>query len=173
MKIIVTEYDKNWISLFEVEADKIREVFQDDLIDIHHIGSTSVPHLKAKPIIDIMPVVKEIERVDLHNEAMIELGYEPLGEFGIQGRRYFRKGGGNRTHHIHIFQKRNDLAIERHLAVRDYLRTHPKKAAEYGELKAKLAKQFPLNNEGYCDGKDKFVQHLEQQALKWMQDNQR
>lgn len=171
MKIIVTEYDKNWVTLFEAEAEKIREVFQDELVDIHHIGSTSVPNLKAKPIIDMMPVVKEIARVDLHNEAMIKLGYEPLGEFGIRGRRYFRKGGENRTHHIHMFQVDNLLAIERHLAVRDYLRLNKEIANEYGELKAKLAKQFPLDNEGYCDGKDDFVQNLEQRALAWMGEN--
>lgn len=171
MKIIVTEYDEGWISLFEAEEKKIREVFQDELVDIHHIGSTSVPNMKAKPIIDIMPVVKDIEQVDLYSEAMIELGYEPLGEFGIQGRRYFRKGKENRTHHIHIFQENNLSAIERHLAVRDYLRSHKEKATEYGELKAKLARQFPLDNESYCDDKDDFVKNLEQLALKWMQEN--
>lgn len=173
MKIIVTDYDPNWVSLFEGEAEKISNILQEELITVHHIGSTAVPHLKAKPIIDIMPVVKNIDQIDQYNEAFTKIGYELLGEFGITGRRYLRKGGVNRTHHIHIFQQDNHLDIERHLAVKDYLRAHEEIANEYGSLKEKLAGQFPLDNEGYCDGKDDFVQSLEQRALRWTQKNQR
>lgn len=126
-----------------------------------------MPELKAKPIIDIMPIVKEIARIDLYNDAMIELDYEPLGEYGIPGRRYFRKGEETRTHHIHIFQQNNRLDITRHLAVRDYLRTHQDKALAYGELKEKLAAKFPFDNERYCNGKDEFVKSLEHLALTW------
>src|SRR4051794_14157180 len=117
MNIIVTEYVESWVQLFKSEATKIQEIFKDEIVEIHHIGSTAVPGLKAKPIIDIMPIVQNIEIVDMFNEKMNEIGYEPLGEFGIKGRRYFRKGGENRTHQIHIFQFDNDVGIERHLAV--------------------------------------------------------
>lgn len=167
MHVIVTESNKDWPILFRQEADKIEAILKQELIAIHHIGSTSVPGLKAKPIIDIMPVVKDIEKIDSYNKEMTSLGYEALGEFGIPGRRYFRKGGSHRTHHIHIFEEENSTDIERHLAVRDYLRAHQDTADEYGELKAKLAQQFPNDSGAYSDGKDDFVKQLEETALEW------
>ena len=88
-KVEVTPYNKQWISLFEKEANKLHELFGSEIINIHHIGSTSVKGLKAKPIIDLMPVVKNINRVDEFNTVMVTIGYEPKGENGIYGRRYF------------------------------------------------------------------------------------
>ena len=167
MNIIVTNYDENWVQLFKSEAKKVREIFKDEIVEIHHIGSTAVPNLMAKPIIDMMPIVKDIESVDSYNAKMMEIGYEPLGEFGLRGRRYFRKGGNNRTHQVHIYQFDNELEIERHLAVRDYLRTHRKEAIEYGALKERLADQFSKDIEGYSAGKDEFVKNLEQRAIEW------
>jgi GrpB-like predicted nucleotidyltransferase (UPF0157 family) len=171
INVIVTNYNENWVKSFKEEAKRIREVLADEIVEIYHIGSTSVPGLKAKPIIDIMPIVKDIKAVDTFNTEMTEIGFEPLGEFGISGRRYFRKGGENRTHHVHIFQFDNKYEIERHLAVRDYLRSHKKEAIEYGNLKEQLAKEFPMDIEGYIVGKDEFVKNLEQKALEWQQKN--
>lgn len=173
MNIIVTEYDDNWIRLFEKEATMISEIFKDELVEIHHIGSTAVPNLKAKPIIDIMPTVKDIEKVDSFNEKMIEIGYEPLGELEMKGRRYFRKGGENRTHQVHIFQYDNENEIERHLAVRDYLKSHPEAVIEYGMLKEQLAEEFPKDIEGYSIGKNDFVKNLERRALDWRKNHNR
>lgn len=171
MKIRVVEHNKIWAEKFEEEAIKIKKILGDNLAEIYHIGSTSVSGLLAKPIIDIMPVVYDIEAIDIHNTEFTELGYEPMGEYGIIGRRFFRKGGDDRTHHIHIFQIDNDYDISRHLAVRDYLRTHSKEAVVYGELKKKLALKFPEDNEGYCDGKDSYVKSLERKALEWYNKN--
>lgn len=167
MNVNVKDYDKNWVQLFRTEAKEIGKIFKDNIVEIHHIGSTAVPGLKVKPIIDMMPIVKNIEIVDLLNEMMIKIGYEPLGELGIKGRRYFRKGGENRTHQIHIFQFDNVLEIERHLAVRDYLKTHKEDVIEYGKLKELLANEFPKDIEGYSNGKDKFVKSLERKAIEW------
>ncbi|TMV47369.1 GrpB family protein [Paenibacillus mesophilus] len=165
MNVVVTEYSDNWKREFSEESQKIKDIFGDELIDIHHIGSTSVPGLKAKPIIDMMPVVKDIEKVDRFNEQMERLGYECMGELGMEGRRYFRKGGDDRTHQVHVFQGDNKEHIIRHLAVRDYLRAHPDEANRYGNLKESLAKQFPKDIEAYMDGKDAFVKELERKAL--------
>ncbi|MCP3032272.1 GrpB family protein [Halobacillus sp. A1] len=173
MNIMVTKYDENWNELYKKEALKIREIFNGELVDIHHIGSTAVPHLKAKPIIDIMPVVNHVEKVDDFNEQMIEIGYEPLGELGIVGRRYFRKGGENRTHQIHFFQNDNKSEIERHLAVRDYLKSHSEDRNEYGNLKERLAQQFPKDIERYSEGKNDFVQDLERKAMEWKRNHDR
>lgn len=167
MKVVIKEHKEKWLQMFEEESRGIWDIFGDELIDIHHIGSTSVSDLKAKPIIDIMPVVKHIEKVDSFNEQMIGIGYEPLGEFGIKGRRYFRKGGEYRTHQVHVFEEDNKKDIDRHLAVRDYLRTHPEAIKRYGSLKENLVKKFPNDIETYINGKDTFVKELEQKALQW------
>ncbi|MBM7599586.1 GrpB-like predicted nucleotidyltransferase (UPF0157 family) [Virgibacillus halotolerans] len=167
MKVRVMNYDAQWSKNFRAEAKKIRDILGDELVDIHHFGSTAVPGIRAKPIIDIMPLVKEIKRVDSFNDQMIALGYEPLGEYGIKGRRYFRKGEDNRTHQMHMFQFDNAQEIDRHLAVRDYLRKHPEAARAYGDLKAKLALRHPEDIEAYMNGKDAFVKELEKKALDW------
>lgn len=117
-----------------MEAEKIKEILKEEIIEIHHIGSTAIPGLKSKPIIDIMPIVKDIENINKYNEKMFEIGYEALGELGMKGRRYFRKGGENRTHQLHILQADNFTQIERHLAVRDYLNSHNGVAEEYKDL---------------------------------------
>lgn len=167
MRVEVTGYQEKWNQIFNEESDRIIDIFGDELIDIHHIGSTSVRGLKAKPIIDMMPIVKQIENVDLYTAQMAKLGYEALGEFGIKGRRYFRKGGDNRTHQIHVFQLDNTEDIDRHLAVRDYLREHCEDAQRYGDLKENLARQFPRDIEAYVNGKDTFVKELEKKAVHW------
>ncbi|MBO3444915.1 GrpB family protein [Clostridium sp. CCUG 7971] len=167
MNIVVVDYNPEWPFLFQKEADSIKEILKDELVEIHHIGSTSVKNLKAKPIIDIIPVVNNIEKVDKYNHEFENLGYELMGEYGIKGRRFFRKGLENRTHHIHIFEVSDTHNIKRHLAVRDYLRTHPEKAHEYGELKQELANKYPYDIESYCLGKDSFVKELEKNAVAW------
>ncbi|MFB7138239.1 GrpB family protein [Gottfriedia sp. NPDC056225] len=167
MNVIVINHDEDWKDLFQAEAKQIREILKDELIEIHHIGSTSVPNLKAKPIIDMLPIVKNIENVDKYNDKLAEIGYEGLGEFGLPGRRYFRKGGENRTHQMHMYQIDNEKEIERHLAVPAYLREHEDEMKEYGELKAQLAEKFPTDINGYMDGKDAFVKEVERRAIEW------
>ena len=167
MKVEVVPYRGEWPAAYEREAAAIREILGGLLLEIHHIGSTAVPGLAAKPIIDILPVVTDIAAVDALYPRFEAVGYECMGELGIPGRRYFRKGGENRTHQIHIFGRTSRHDIRRHLAVRDYLRTHPAAAAAYGSLKAGLAARYPADIEGYCDGKDAFVKDLEQKALAW------
>ena len=165
--IVITEYNPLWAELFETEATKIKNILGENCIEIYHIGSTSVVGLAAKPIIDIMPVVYSLKAVDKVAVKFEKIGYEYMGEFGILGRRYLRKGGDERTHQIHIFSKESTYDIERHLAVRDYLRTHPTICKQYSELKKKLANQYPFDIEGYCDGKEQFVTQLERHALDW------
>ena len=166
MHVRVVAYSEEWVSRFQQEVELLCPIFGDNLVEIYHIGSTSVAGLQAKPIIDIMPVVADIARVDECNAALQALGYEGMGEFGIPGRRYFRKGGDDRTHQIHAFQL-GSPNVERHLAFRDYMRAHPDVAERYGILKAELAQQFPEDIYGYMDGKDAFIKAVEQEALLW------
>lgn len=163
----VASYDPKWSAMYEREKNIMIQILGEEAVSIYHIGSTAVPGLAAKPIIDIMPVVKDIEKVDQLQSQFEAIGYEYMGEFGMPGRRYLRKGGDERTHQIHIFEACNQKDVLRHLAVRDYLRLHSKAQKRYGKLKKELAEQFPESIESYCDGKDSFVKELEATALAW------
>ncbi len=165
--IILAEYNPLWIKMFEAEAMKIENILGENCIEVHHIGSTSVVGLAAKPIIDIMPIVYNLADVDKVATEFEKIGYEYMGEFGISGRRYLRKGGDERTHQIHIFSVKSVYDIERHLAVRDYLRSHTVACEQYANLKRKLANKYPYDIWGYCDWKEEFVQQLEKEALGW------
>ncbi|OLO25715.1 hypothetical protein BTA37_28685 [Priestia megaterium] len=167
MNITVVEHNPNWKYEYLKEEYLIKEILQKELVNIFHIGSTSIPDLKAKPIIDILLVVNDIEELDNYSDQFEKLEYEVMGEFGIKQRRYYRKGGGNRTHQIHAFQYDNIQEIERHLSFRDYLRQNQMIKNEYGTLKAELAHKFSNDIEGYSNGKDKFVKNIEKEALKW------
>ena len=163
--ITVMNYDSEWPLKYVKERDYITTILKDNCVSIYHIGSTSVPGLDAKPIIDIMVVVRSLEGVDTVAEKFLDIGYEYLGEFGITGRRYLRKGGDERTHQIHIFQADDWNNIGRHLAFRDYMRTHEKERNEYAKIKKNLAQKFPYDIDGYCDGKENFVREMESRAL--------
>jgi GrpB-like predicted nucleotidyltransferase (UPF0157 family) len=140
----------------------------DVVVAIHHIGSTAIAGLPAKPIIDVLLEVKDIERLDRDTPRLEALGYEAKGEFGIPGRRYFRKDDarGIRTHHVHAF-KAGNAHIARHLAFRDYMRAHPDEAQTYGALKQRLTHEHPHDSEAYIDGKDAFIKEQERRALAW------
>ncbi len=166
-QVVVVPYDPTWPARFEAEAARLRKVFGPLVCAVHHIGSTSVVGLPAKPIIDILLEVRDIQAVDACDAAMVALGYEPKGEYGIPGRRYFRKGQTRRTHHVHAFQHDNRVEIERHLAFRDYLRAHAAEAHRYAQLKQELARRHPRDIEAYMDGKDALVKELERRALEW------
>ncbi|RPJ95226.1 GrpB family protein [Rummeliibacillus sp. TYF005] len=165
MKVRLTDYSVDWPQMFQIEAEFLKTIFGDEIIKCEHFGSTSVYGMKAKPVIDMMCIVKSIEKVDLFNKRMEYLGYDVAGEWGITGRRLFRKGGENRTHHIHFYQFDNP-EIERHLIFRDYLRNHPQEVAEYSRFKEELAQRYETTSD-YSPAKKKFVSEMEQKALSW------
>lgn len=166
-RVGIASYNPNWKEMFKEESEKIRNVLGDIIIDTHHIGSTAIPGIKAKPVIDILVETKNIEAVDRYNSKMKELGYEAMGEYRIPKRRFFRKGGNNRTHHIHIFQVGNE-EIERHINFKEYLIAHPKKAREYSKLKEKLVNKHSYDVENYINGKSDFIKEIDRKAkLRW------
>lgn len=166
-KIIVTPYNPCWADIYSREASLLVTVCGGLLVCVHHIGSTAVPGLAAKPIIDILGEVSDINAVDQLSPALRKLGYAAWGENGLPGRRYFTKGGENRTHHLHIFSSSDPEAL-RHLYFRDYLCFHPQVAAEYAALKIKLALQHRHDPEGYSLGKSVFIAKIEKLALEWV-----
>ncbi len=166
-KVEVVPPDPAWAQTFEEEAGQITAALGDEVVAVHHIGSTAIPGISAKPIVDFLVEVHRIEAVDDLSGAMTERGYEAWGEHGLPGRRFFMRGrGSRRVCHIHVFQEGTREA-ERHLAFRDYMVSHPEDARAYGCLKERLAKEFSTDIEAYMDGKDAFIKDAERKALSW------
>ncbi|MEC1507498.1 bifunctional GNAT family N-acetyltransferase/GrpB family protein [Bacillus haynesii] len=165
-KVKVVSYQKEWKGEFFKEKKQLEALFQNEVLHIHHIGSTSIPGMSAKPIIDILIEVKDLGSAAGFEKGMKMLGYESKGENGIPGRRFFQKGGRNRTHHVHLYESGHP-DIRRHLAFRDYLISHPERAEEYATLKMKLAEMFPLDMAGYVEGKNGWIKEAERLAEQW------
>jgi GrpB-like predicted nucleotidyltransferase (UPF0157 family) len=167
-KVEVVPHDPKWGEAFEVESKSVADALGENVVAVHHIGSTAIPSIYAKSIIDLLVEVKDIIKVDGQNSAMESLGYEVMGEFGIPGRRFFRKDNQEsvRTHHIHTFEIAS-AQVERHLAFRDYMLAHPEDAQKYSELKRELARKYPQNIDKYMDGKDGFIKEMDKKAAQW------
>jgi GrpB-like predicted nucleotidyltransferase (UPF0157 family)/predicted enzyme related to lactoylglutathione lyase len=166
-KVEVLPYNPAWPGLFHSEAQVLADVFGLELLALHHIGSTSVPGLAAKPIIDILAEVDQIEAIDALAPKLAALGYLAKGEAGIPGRRFFIKPSEEeRLYHLHVFQT-GSPDITRHLVLRDYLACHPERAQAYDALKRELAARFPEDIQAYIAGKDTLVKEIEQEALEW------
>lgn len=169
--IIVVDYDPTWAKQYEIASKEVQDILKDELIEIYHIGSTSVPGLAAKPIIDMLVVVKDITTVDAYQAAFENIKYTAMGEYGIKNRRFFLRGPIHRTHHIHIFDIHNQEDIDRHLALPMYLQHHQEARDAYSAIKKEMAKKYPHDIDGYCDGKNAFVKELQLVALQWYKGN--
>jgi GrpB-like predicted nucleotidyltransferase (UPF0157 family)/GNAT superfamily N-acetyltransferase len=161
-KVEVVPYNPAWPHLFESEALLIQQALGANCLELHHIGSTSVPDLAAKPIIDIIPVVQDIKLVDQAASNMEQLGYEALGESGILFRRFFIKHSDDfeNKFNVHVFEK-DTPDIERHLKFRDWMCSHPSDREAYATLKQELAASYPEDIMNYVFGKDAFVASID------------
>lgn len=167
-RVEVTPYQEEWKQLFENENECLKNIFHSINVDIHHIGSTSVPGLSAKPIIDILLSADKLAYIDQATAQIVTAGYEAKGENGIPGRRYFQKSDKNgiRKVHLHAFEK-DSHELHRHLVFRDYLIEHPEEAKKYAAIKEKAAKKYEYDIESYIAEKSPLVKELEQKALQW------
>lgn len=167
-RISVVPHDPLWAAEFEKAAADVVAALGPAVLSVHHIGSTSVPGIHAKPVIDMLAVVTDVTAVDRRSAEMERLGYEGLEEFGIDGRRYFRRDdpSGRRTHQIHAFAD-GSRHVTRHLAFREFMRAHPDLAEQYGALKQRLAEAHPTDLDAYQAGKNAFIQEMEARALVW------
>ena len=156
--VIVVPYDDKWPEMFEAESLLIKTLLGGVAKDIHHIGSTSVPGLSAKPIIDILLEVSDIHELDRYNCAMAHAGYVIRGENGISGRRYFIKGGDQRSHQVHAFAS-GDIQVLRHLVFRNYLRENTHIAEMYAEQKHSAARLSRNDAHRYSAHKANFIAH--------------
>jgi len=164
--IEVVSYDPNWKNTFETEKVILAKAIGRNAVKIDHIGSTSVVGLSAKPVIDILIEVTDLTDLDTENKTIAALGYIVKGENGIPGRRYFQKGGNQRSHHVHAFQS-NDIHLLRHRAFKEYLIAHPIIASAYGEIKEEAVAKSDNNIDFYMALKNNFIQKHEKLALKW------
>jgi GrpB-like predicted nucleotidyltransferase (UPF0157 family) len=167
-RIRMVPHDPTWEDEFVRESARLRSALGATVVRIHHIGSTAVPGIYAKPVIDIVLEVRSLDDLDADPAAMESLGYESLGEFGIPHRRFYRKDdqAGVRTHHVHAFAE-GDPNVERHLAFRDYLIAHPDEGVLYSEIKREAARSFPEDIKSYMAAKGPFVKDREALALAW------
>jgi len=148
--------------LFEEERRHIVEACGDAIVAVEHVGSTAVPGLAAKPIIDIMPGVRTLEDGLRCISPIVALGYECIGELGIARRIYFRKGEP-RSHHVHLVEHGGEFWL-RHLAFRDLMRSRPDLVEQYAALKRELAAKVGSDREGYTEAKTPFIQAALAQA---------
>ena len=146
-----------WAEVFACEAAAILDACRPWVTAVHHIGSTSVPGLAAKPVLDMMPVAASPEDGTAAVRKMTALGYRYRGENGIPGRFYFdRTVGGRTVAHVHMFPAGHP-AVRSHLAFRDHLRSHPQAARDYERLKRALAAGYRDDRRTYTDRKAEFV----------------
>src|ERR1044072_3192132 len=171
--IEVVDYNPLWITAFEKEAAVLNVVFGERMLEMHHIGSTAVPGLDAKPIIDILVILDNTDDISNFDRAMEDAGYRVRGECldatipGTPGRFYFTKEThGVRSHHVHVYAK-GHWEISDKLAFRDYLRSHSDKATAYGELKRRIAAQHRFDNIGSMRAKDGYVKSTLLEARGW------
>ena len=160
----VVPYDPAWPALFTAEAARLFSIFGPGLpIRLEHSGSTAVPGLSAKPILDMLGGYPADASVEPYIKAIVRAGYVHRGEQEIPGREFFRRGDP-RSYHLHLAREGGEFWRE-HLAFRDALRRDPKLRDAYAELKLQLARQFPRDRESYIDGKSAFVRQVVERAL--------
>jgi GrpB-like predicted nucleotidyltransferase (UPF0157 family) len=163
--IIVVNYNSDWPVEYELEKQRLLDVIGSDAIDIEHIGSTSVPGLAAKPIIDIAVSLRDFPPRAGVIDALEKCDYVYRGESGVPGRHFFYKGMP-RTHHLHLVA-RNSEVRDKQLLFRDFLRTHPESARKYEKLKHVLAVQYKHDREAYVDAKAPLIEELMAAARSW------
>src|SRR5665213_1454875 len=161
--VTVADYDPTWPTQFEELRSRILRAVGSVAMSVEHVGSTSVPGLAAKPIIDIDVVIAAAIDVILAIGRLATLGYAHLGNLGIKGREAFASPSGLPAHHLYVCV-RGSTALENHLAIREYFRRHSDAAAKYGMLKKRLAEHFPTNVDRYTQGKTDFLLRVLREA---------
>ena len=155
--IEIVDYCSDWPRIFERESKAILAACRPWVTELHHVGSTSVPGLAAKPILDILPVAAGPAEAHEAVSRMTELGYRYRGENGIAGRFYFdRVVDGRTVMHVHMFPAGHD-EVRRHLAFRDHLRRNHEVASEYERLKRELAIRYRDDRRTYTESKANFI----------------
>lgn len=165
--VTLAPHNPAWADMAAAESARIAAAVGDALIVIHHMGSTAIPGIVAKPIVDLMPVVRSLEALEQRRSEIEALGYRWRGEFGIVGRRYcLLERDGKRLFHAHFFAEGHDN-IATQLAFRDYLRAHRDEAQAYEAAKHAAAAAHPDNSLRYNDHKSAWIRACQERAKAW------
>ena len=156
--VVVRPYTPEWPQLYLAEEARLVGCIGEYVLDIQHIGSTSIPGMIAKPILDVAIAVYDFEEATRCIQPIERLGYHYRGEYGISRRHYFTKGNP-RTHHLHMLERHSENWANT-ISFRDHLRQNPSLAEEYAALKQRLSEQFPTDRLAYQDGKAAFIHHV-------------
>ena len=160
------DYDPSWPGLFSIEEASLRTLLPGTFLDIQHVGSTAVPGMVAKPIIDILAGVGSMSIAESLADPLRSSGYTTSAEFNasLSDRKWFmRWKNGHRTHHLHVVVHKSQVWHE-HLRFRDTLRASPELAAQYALLKRRLASELSADREAYTDAKAEFVRNISKAA---------
>lgn len=163
----IVDYDRAWPVTAEQELRAIKDALGDVAVGFEHVGSTAVPGLAAKPIVDLQLSVTAMEPRERYVAPLQRLGYLFAPAPESPDYHFFAKPPERpRTHHLHVCQTGSEHEL-RHVAVRDFLRRHPDEAAAYAALKRAVVARHPQDRLAYIDGKDAYVTALEQRAVTW------
>ncbi len=174
-EITLVDYDPQWPEQFRAEAIQIEASLGDSVVVIEHFGSTAIPGLSAKPIIDLLVAVRSLTEARTRAVPALEaLGYAYWPADPAPDRLFFVKGlppNGPRTHHVHVVEpsvshdlRLGEFMFADRLLFRDYLRAHPEEAEHYAALKRSLLVQFSEDREAYTSGKTEYVYNVMQKV---------
>ncbi|HEU4804418.1 MAG TPA: GrpB family protein [Nitrobacter sp.] len=169
IKVELMPHDPSWAIGAGIEAKELLAAIGPCLLTVHHIGSTAIPGIQAKPILDLMPVVSRLSELDTRQREIEALGYQWWGELGLPGRRYCTKAEPateRRLVQLHAYED-GSFEIIRHLAFRDYLRARPHLAAEYDRIKTHCQSLNSNDSHAYGECKEKWIAKTEAEALPW------
>lgn len=168
-QVVIEEYTANWSLRFQEESIMLKNILGDQIIAIEHIGSTSVEGLGAKPILDMMIGVHDLQEVEGFIIPLGQAGYEHVFHKEFQNRRFFRKGLWRAgTHHLHIYTYGSE-EWKSNLLFRDYLRSHPTVRKQYENLKKELAETYKFDRVAYTNAKAPFITRIIEEAGKHLQ----
>ncbi len=166
-RVLLAPHDPRWARMAEAEAARLKEALGDVLVTVHHMGSTAIPGIAAKPVVDLMPTVTGLEALEARRVDVEALGYLWRGEFGIPERRYcVLERDGMRVFHTHFFVE-GHANIARQLLFRDYLRAHRGEALAYQEIKREAAAAHPWDSLAYNEHKSAWILACQERAKAW------
>lgn len=156
--VVIVDYNPLWPEQFETLRSRLANALDGLALTIEHVGSTAVPGLAAKPILDIDVLLKSADKLSHAIAALASIGYQHRGDLGILGREAFRAPAGDLRHHLYVCPDNREY--RRHITFRDHLRSHPGDANAYAALKQELALRFRNDREAYNNAKSNFVEGI-------------
>ncbi|MBU1557447.1 GrpB family protein [Patescibacteria group bacterium] len=157
-------HNLEWKGLFEKETELLKDILKDEVVDTYHIGSTAIPGILSKPIIDIVILVKSFETISYFFDELEKIGYKYSKERSSSERYFLTKENATR-YHLSIANPKTPY-LKRQIMFRDYLINHPKIAKEYEDLKIDLIKKYPSGKDEYSYGKSEFINKILKKAKK-------